>query len=645
MFTFANPWLLWAFPILVLPWIFRRRQQEKIKHVPFPLLEFLRESEQRDLIDPQVQEFLLLLLRTLLLALLILALAGPRWTNQNVSGWFPGLPFASAASSYQVVIDHSYSMGYQDEQQPWWPRAQQVWEEVATGFSGWGVQSIQWNQATLSQPGGGGAALVSQAEAERLFLEAPQEPGTPFLELWQSTETIREPNQPFLVITDGQRWPWQSLLDNPQVEADFSNVVVIPVGGTSSPMNRWVELEALSSAPWGLAGWESLAGRLGIMGAQEPQQGSLAITAPETGRQLLNRPYSFAPTQGEATYSPFSYTTSFADLAQAVQLEQEAPDIQLEISASPSDALPVDDQIVLELPIAAPFNFIIMTEEDAASRAQNILRSMISVWQRGENTPLRIAEVPPGSGIPAQSNLLMAAPSLAPSWTAADSNALLEYVRQGGNAILFTGGDDLQGPWSDLLQGLDWIWIQTEASFEEGSLSVSGQGPLAEALRLWEEDIWQPWLPAGTGEMNAEESRRWVSYRVGDQLASLLTERRLGQGRLYLVNSALDQEQQVLLSPLFPVLTWELAKRSVRTQQEIESPAAQSRPESDLTLLSEADRQTLTERFGIQFAPPENPEVALSEQNSGSDLRLLFLGLCLMIALAESWLANRLASM
>jgi len=95
MFTLSNPLLLWAMPVLLLPWIFRRRQEERIQHLNFPLIQFLRESEEKDLINPQLQELLLLILRTALLAVLILALAGPEWVadGQPHRGWFSFRPF------------------------------------------------------------------------------------------------------------------------------------------------------------------------------------------------------------------------------------------------------------------------------------------------------------------------------------------------------------------------------------------------------------------------------------------------------------------------------------------------------------------------------------------------------------------------
>jgi hypothetical protein len=71
----------------------------------------------------------------------------------------------------------------------------------------------------------------------------------------------------------------------------------------------------------------------------------------------------------------------------------------------------------------------------------------------------------------------------------------------------------------------------------------------------------------------------------------------------------------------------------------------QANEESDLTLLSEEEKAFLRETYGIAFATPDTLEEELSAQRSGTDLRMVLLFSLILLALTESWLSNRLASL
>ena len=164
MFTFSNPLLLWAFPILVLPWIFRRRQEERIRRVDFPLLRFLLESEDKELVNPQLQELLLLILRTLILAMLLLSLAGPRWvTDTGLNNRFLSfLPFGQTFTTNVIALDTSYSMGYGEGTDSWWNRAERTVNQPQGELTGFSTQWVNWD------------VTITQTETPGVFYQCPR---------------------------------------------------------------------------------------------------------------------------------------------------------------------------------------------------------------------------------------------------------------------------------------------------------------------------------------------------------------------------------------------------------------------------------------------------------------------------------------
>ena len=111
-----------------------------------------------------------------------------------------------------------------------------------------------------------------------------------------------------------------------------------------------------------------------------------------------------------------------------------------------------------------------------------------------------------------------------------------------------------------------------------------------------------------------------------------------------MVNTSIGVEADTLLSPLFPVFLWEIAKDVARSRSHYSVPRFPNRNESDLTLLTEEDKNRLTEQYGIRFATAETMDRELANVSGSLDFRMVLLFFCLLLALTESWLSNHLAS-
>jgi hypothetical protein len=97
---FANPFFLWLLPLAGLPVIFHLFFRVKKRPRPFPTLMFFHRLDPRLSARKQIKEWLILILRTLLILFVLLALARPRWLAGGVGG----------SVSTVLILDNSGSM-------------------------------------------------------------------------------------------------------------------------------------------------------------------------------------------------------------------------------------------------------------------------------------------------------------------------------------------------------------------------------------------------------------------------------------------------------------------------------------------------------------------------------------------------------
>ncbi|MBD3265342.1 hypothetical protein GF373_01620 [bacterium] len=215
--------------------------------------------------------------------------------------------------------------------------------------------------------------------------------------------------------------------------------------------------------------------------------------------------------------------------------------------------------------------------------------------------------------------------------------------------MIFLGEKEEDDPyWQPFLTQLGWTWHPTadeKPSIEP--VTVSGSSLFAETLRMWDQTMWEPWLSSTQthGLLAGETAQPILSYQVGDKPCTLLGQVRLGKGTGWIVNSSLNEKSEILLSPILPALLWETAKQVARDRRDAELDIPQAKRESNIQLLSETDKKQIQEKYPIQFATMETLRDGLDSLQGGMDLRMVFLFLCIVIAIMESWLANRLASM
>ena len=89
MIGFLHPWVLAALPLAALPIILHLLKRREPPTVPFPAVRYLRTATEEHQRRFRLQNWLLLLVRSLLIVALILAAAGPGLPLSGVPGHAP----------------------------------------------------------------------------------------------------------------------------------------------------------------------------------------------------------------------------------------------------------------------------------------------------------------------------------------------------------------------------------------------------------------------------------------------------------------------------------------------------------------------------------------------------------------------------
>ncbi len=108
--TFLAPSLLWGLLASAIPIIIHLISLTKTKEMEFSSIRFLEEMKHESIRNLQIKQWLLVLLRTLMIVALVLMVARPT-TEGFISSWLKG----DVDSRAVVIIDNSASMSMEGE--------------------------------------------------------------------------------------------------------------------------------------------------------------------------------------------------------------------------------------------------------------------------------------------------------------------------------------------------------------------------------------------------------------------------------------------------------------------------------------------------------------------------------------------------
>ena len=220
-----------------IPLALHLMQNQRKEQLPFPTLRFLKLAEKHSSRRMRMENFLLWLLRTLIMALLGMAFAMPMIRRSGL-GWM-----GEAPRDVAIVLDASYSMGYHTERGSVWDKGIEAAAAVIEGLSDKDRFCIY---LAREQP----EALVAEPIAnkqEGLSRLRALQPGQSSSRLGPAIASAMKAllkadvrrEREIHIVTDNQALPWQSLAAE-KVEIDKQTAVFVTLLGVPAPENAGV---------------------------------------------------------------------------------------------------------------------------------------------------------------------------------------------------------------------------------------------------------------------------------------------------------------------------------------------------------------------------------------------------------------------
>ena len=206
-FGFASPFLLWGLALGGLPILIHLLNKRKFRETQWAAMRFLLEAVRKNSRRIRVEQLVLLAVRTLLLCLLVMALARPHFAEL-------GRYFSADVPTHRIIaIDASYSMAYDTAAQSRFQQAQaiarQIVEDARQGDA-LNLVRIAGSEprVVVSQPAFQPAEVIDEIDQ----LKLPHERGDVFptlREIYQLLQAAPEvPAKEVYLISDFQRASW-----------------------------------------------------------------------------------------------------------------------------------------------------------------------------------------------------------------------------------------------------------------------------------------------------------------------------------------------------------------------------------------------------------------------------------------------------
>ncbi|MCF7784928.1 MAG: BatA domain-containing protein [Prosthecobacter sp.] len=206
-FSLLNPALLAATALIVVPLLAHLFAKAKPREFPFPSLQWLRQVERKTTRLRKPKDWLLLLLRTLIVAALVTAFLQPLL--------FSGaqLTAANARKTIVLVVDRSASMGFVEQGQSRFVRATAQAEEVLKGAGSQTLANVIWMDAEPEAEFPDPAVNVSALRESLRRAQVTQEPGEVNEAMRSAMEQLGrgEGAKELYVISDFQSTAWKQV--------------------------------------------------------------------------------------------------------------------------------------------------------------------------------------------------------------------------------------------------------------------------------------------------------------------------------------------------------------------------------------------------------------------------------------------------
>ena len=212
MLVFANPAFLWALTAAAIPLMLHLFQRRKTVVTPFPTLRFLKAAQKRSSSRIRFENFMLWLLRTMLLLAIGFAFAMPVLRTTVGASWL-----TRTHRDVAIVLDASYSMNYELDRGKVWDICKDAAVNVVEGlFSGDRVcvfVAAETPIPVIEKPTTEHATVVQAIRALPCLPNSSKLDDAVALALrsLETQEGRRE--REVYIMTDGQAVPWHGFRD------------------------------------------------------------------------------------------------------------------------------------------------------------------------------------------------------------------------------------------------------------------------------------------------------------------------------------------------------------------------------------------------------------------------------------------------
>ena len=233
---FLNSTLLWAVGLASIPLVIHLLFRRNFRRIDWAPMRYLKLTIQRNRRKIQIEQFLLLLLRTALILLLIAIISRPVLNAAGIGRWFVG----DSRTSHILVLDDSLSMGLVTNGRSAFERAlelaAQAIEDVGTKDRFTLVLSSRTKMPLLRE-----VDLTDRSLATSLLRTiVPCDTHTTWASTLSSLDELLEsstyPTRALTVITDLRRSGWEDeIAAQSNWGGDRVRVRIIDVGGAFLP--------------------------------------------------------------------------------------------------------------------------------------------------------------------------------------------------------------------------------------------------------------------------------------------------------------------------------------------------------------------------------------------------------------------------
>jgi hypothetical protein len=202
--TFLNPFVLVGLAAAAIPVLIHLLNLRRLRTVEFSSLRFLKELQKTSLRRLKIQQLLLLLLRTLLVILLVLAFSRPA-----LRGSFAGIMGSRASSTIIILLDDSPSMGLRNTEGGLFAQARDAVHDILESANGDDavflipLSSLRERDFAPETSTSVTTALNSLSRMEVSQVSVPLREGLPLVR--QILNRSPHPNNELYFVSDGQR--------------------------------------------------------------------------------------------------------------------------------------------------------------------------------------------------------------------------------------------------------------------------------------------------------------------------------------------------------------------------------------------------------------------------------------------------------